>query len=186
MRAPFVLLGLCSQLVMTSAILGCSHQKEVYREEAFRGDAPYSKTIAGAGDTVCWSVKHAFLSQGYMLERSNDAAVLTGTKDFQDTSSVNVTLRLQTTCADNHDGTSTVFATAVQETNKLQSNVQSLMAGVGPATLSWPSGSTKSLGMVKRETIQDPKFYARFFTLVQQFAEAEKLNAPGPHRADSR
>jgi hypothetical protein len=177
--------SLCLQLVCASALTACSHPKDVYRNEAFRGDAPFSKTITGPGDSVCWSVKHAFLSQGYMLERSNDAAVLIGSKDFQKDSKLNVTLHMQTTCADNHDGTSTVFATAVEETSKLQSVTQSLMAGVGPATFSWPSGSTKALGVVKRETIQDPQFYARFFGLVQRFVIEDKSNAPEAHTAES-
>jgi hypothetical protein len=178
--------GLCLQLFVPVWILtSCSHPKEVYREEAFRADAPFSKKIAGSGDIVCWSVKHAFLSQGYMLERSSDPAILIGTRDFQRDEELNVTLRMQTTCADNHDGSSLVFASAVQEISKLQAVTNSLSAGVGPATFSWPSGSTKALAVVKRETIQDAMFYQRFFSLVQRFADEEKRAPAASHSADA-
>jgi uncharacterized protein DUF2242 len=178
--------SLCLKLLVPVWILtGCSHPKEVYREEVFRADAPFSKKIAGSGDIVCWSVKHAFLSQGYMLERSSDPAVLIGTRDFQRNEDMNVTLRMQTTCADNHDGSSLVFASALQETSKLQAVTNSLSAGVGPATFSWPSGSSKALAVVKRETIQDPTFYQRFFNLVQRFADEEKRAPGGSHSADA-
>jgi hypothetical protein len=39
--------------------------------------------------------------------------------------------------------------------------------------------------VVKRETIQDPKFYDRFFTLVRKFADEDKDTAPTPHSADA-
>jgi len=160
------------------ALTACGHTREVYRDESFQPDAPFSKKVSGAGDIVCWSVKRAFLSEGYLLERSTDPAVQTGTKEFQRDKDTNVTLRLQTTCADNHDGTSTVFVTATEEMSKLQTVTQSLSAGLGPATLSWPSGSAKVLGVIKRETIQDPKFYQRFFVLVQHLAEEERSMRP--------
>jgi len=52
---------------------------------------------------------------------------------------------------------------------------QSTSMGVGPATLTLPSGSAKVLGTVRRETISDPDFYNQFFALVQNFADQEKL-----------
>jgi hypothetical protein len=67
----------------------------------FVGAAPFSKTISGSGDAVCWSVKRALLGQGYMLERSSEPGVLTGTRDYQPENKLNITLHLQTTCADN-------------------------------------------------------------------------------------
>jgi len=139
----------------------------------FTASAPFSKTIAGSGDTVCWSVKHALLSQGYMLERSSEPGVLTGTRDYQPSEKLNVTLHLQTTCADNRDGTSIVFATAEREESQLQRMRQSTSAGIGPATVTMPSGSAKVLGVVRRETLQDPNFYNSFFALVQGFVAQE-------------
>jgi hypothetical protein len=52
---------------------------------------------------------------------------------------------------------------------------QTTSMGVGPATLTLPSGSAKVLGTVRRETITDPNFYAQFFTLVQSFVDQERV-----------
>jgi hypothetical protein len=135
--------------------------------------APFSKTVPGSGDAVCWSVKRALLGQGYMLERSSESGVLTGTRDSQPEDKVNVTVRLQTSCADNRNGTSIVFVTAEREVSKLQKMKQSTSAGIGPATITMPAGSAKVLGVVRRETIEDPNFYNSFFALVEGFVAQE-------------
>ena len=119
-------------------------------------------------------MKRALLGQGYMLDRSSESGVLTGARDYQPSDKVNVTVRLQTTCANNRDGTSIVFATAEREESKLQKMRQTTSAGIGPATVTMPAGSAKVLGVVKRETISDPNFYDSFFTLVQGFVVQEQ------------
>jgi hypothetical protein len=53
-------------------------------------------------------------------------------------------------------------------------------AGVSIATITMPSSSGRALMVVRRETIQDPEFYGRFYTLVQKFAEAERNSGPPP------
>jgi hypothetical protein len=171
--------------LLASAAAGCASHK--HRELAeFTPAAPFSKTFSGSGDTVCWSVKRALLSQGYMLDRTDGSGVLTGSRDYQPQPKLNVTLRLQTTCADNRNGTSIVFVTATREDSALQKMKQSTSVGVGPATLTMPSGSAEVLGVVRRETIKDPNFYNEFFTLVQGYAEQERLaQASGrTHRDD--
>jgi hypothetical protein len=144
----------------------------------FTGTAPFSRTIAGPSDSVCWSVKRALLSQGYMLDRSSEPGVLTGSRDYQPKEKINITVHLQTTCADNHDGTSIVFATAEREENKLQKMKQTTSAGIGPATLTMPAGSAKVLGTIRRETISDPAFYSSFFALVQNYVAQESRPHP--------
>jgi hypothetical protein len=160
---------------------GCAH----HPPQEFSAAAPFSRTFTGSGDAVCWSVKRALLSQGYMLDRPNDAGVLTGSKDEQPTPRLNVTTRLQTTCADNRNGTSIVFVTATRETNKLQKMKQTTSMGVGPATLTMPSGSAKVLGTVSRETIKDPGYYQQFFGLVQNYADQERLSQSQAAAGDS-
>jgi hypothetical protein len=113
--------------------------------------------------------------------------VLTGSRDYQPKEKLNVTVHLQTTCADNHDGTSIVFATAEREENKLQKMKQTTSAGIGPATLTMPAGSAKVLGTVRRETISDPTFYNSFFALVQNYAAQDVRphpDAPTAMRGD--
>jgi uncharacterized protein DUF2242 len=158
-------------LLTVAVVGGCAAKHDT--RGPFVGSAPFSRTISGSGDAVCWSVKRALLGQGYMLERSGEPGVLTGTRDYQPEEKVNITLRLQTTCADNRNGTSIVFVTAEREESKLQKMKQTTSAGIGPATLTMPAGSAKVLGVVRRETIADPNFYNSFFTLVEGYVAQE-------------
>ena len=153
-------------------LAGCASHRPAPQ---FTADAPFSRTFPGSGDAVCWSVKRALLSQGYMLDRPNDAGVLTGSRDEQPQPKLNLTTRLQTSCADNRNGTSIVFVTATREERRLQKMKQTTSMGVGPATLTMPSGSAEVLGTVRRATITDPDFYNQFFSLVQHFADQERV-----------
>ena len=171
-------------LTMTIAALGCASGR--HDEGPFTSTAPFSKTISGSGDTVCWSVKRAMLSQGYMLDRPTDSGVLTGTLDSQPKPKQNVTVHLQTTCADNRNGTSIVFATASREESTLQKMKQTTSAGIGPATLTMPSGSAKVLGVVSRETIRDPNFYNSFFALVSTYVAQEPAERSHDQHAEVR
>jgi hypothetical protein len=163
-------------------LTGCAHHPP---PKQFSTAAPFSRTFTGSGDAVCWSVKRALLSQGYMLDRPNDAGVLTGSRDEQPKPKLNVTVRLQTTCADNRNGTSIVFVTATREENQLQKMKQTTSLGVGPATLTMPSGSARVLGTVRRETIKDPEFYGQFFTLVQGYVDQERVSQGARVAGDS-
>ena len=156
------------------AIGGCASRKADIAQQSISAQAPFSRTFQGSGDTVCWGVKRALLSQGYMLDRPNESGVLTGTRDFQPDEKLNVSYHLQTTCADNRDGSSIVFVTAEREDNRLQKMKQTTTLGVGPATLTMPSGSARVLGVVRRETVKDPAFYDRFFSLVQSYVDQEQ------------
>src|ERR1700722_6336319 len=179
-RIPTTNAGTClvTLFAVGMAIGGCSSTSKRVARGPFVSSAPFSKTISGSGDAVCWSVKRALLGQGYMLERSSEPGVLTGTRDYQPDKKVNITIRLKTTCADNHNGTSIVFVTADREESKLQKMKQTTSAGIGPATLTMPAGSAKVLGVVRRETIGDPNFYQSFFSLVQGYVAQEAPSQP--------
>ena len=182
--------------VVLAAVLiqcgGCASRKVDIAQESISAQAPFSRTFHGSGDSVCWSVKRALLSQGYMLDRPGESGVLTGTRDFQPDPKLNVSYHLQTTCVDNRDGTSIVFVTAQREDSRLQKMKQSTSVGVGPATLTMPSGSAQVLGVVRRETVKDPAFYDRFFSLVQSYVGQEQQRAarerrsPGERHAEVR
>jgi hypothetical protein len=165
--------GLLGVAIASMGLAACAHKPP---PPQFTAAAPFSRTFTGSGDTVCWSVKRALLSQGYMLDRPNDGGVLTGTRDEQPSPKLNITTHLQTTCADNKNGTSIVFVSASREQNKLQKMKQTSSVGVGPATLTMPSGSAEVLGTVRRETVKDPDYYNQFFALVQQYADQERLS----------
>jgi uncharacterized protein DUF2242 len=174
--------------VLAVALLagGCASGRRDVSKGNFTAEAPYSRILSGPADAVCWSVKRALLSQGYMLDRPTESGVLTGTKDFQPEPKLNVTLHMQATCADNRDGTSIVFVTASREDSQLQRMKQSTSAGIGPATITMPSGSAKVLGVVRRETIQDPKFYDSFFALVEGYVAQEARPRPDERHAEAR
>jgi len=163
-------------LCLAAAVLpGCSSSKrDAYKSEtAFKSDTPFSARVQGRGDDVCWSVKRALLTQGYMLDRGGEGLILAGTKETQPDDDTNVSVRLQATCVDNRDGTSTVFATATRELSKVQSVGHSSSIGASIATLSLPSGTDRALRVQHRETIQDPRFYQGFYALVQNYAKEE-------------
>jgi hypothetical protein len=177
MRNSGSLTSVCSVALVSAAALvasGCASRKVDVAQASISAQAPFSRNFQGSGDTVCWSVKRALLSQGYMLDRPNESGVLTGTRDFQPEPKLNISYHLQATCADNRDGTSIVFLTAEREDSQLQKMKQSTSVGVGPATLTMPSGSAQVLGVVRRETIRDPAFYDRFFALVQTYVTQEQ------------
>ena len=169
--------------VVVSVCAGCASRKVDVAEASISTQAPFSRTFQGSGDTVCWGVKRALLSQGYMLDRPGESGVLTGTRDFQPEPKLNVSYHLQTSCADNRDGTSIVFLTAEREDSQLQKMKQTTSVGVGPATLTMPSGSARVLGVVRRETVKDPDFYARFFSLVQSYVDQEQKRVAQEHSA---
>jgi hypothetical protein len=162
-------------LVACMALTACASHRPKDVADSFTIQAPFSRTFTGNGDSVCWSVKRAMLSQGYMLDRPSESGILTGSRDYQPKPKVNVTVHLQTTCADNRNGTSIVFVTATREESKLQKMKQTTSVGVGPATLTMPAGSAQVLGVVGRETIQDGQFYQDFFSLVQGYTDQEQL-----------
>jgi hypothetical protein len=171
-------------LLGATALGGCASHKHDVVDDSISPKAPFSRTYTGSGDVVCWSVKRAMLSQGYMLDRSAEEGVLTGTRDFQPKPKLNVTLHLQTSCADNHDGTSIVFVTATREDSELQKMKQTTSLGVGPATLTMPSGSARVLGTVRRETVHDGAFYDNFFGLVDGFVKQESVAQTRRHADD--
>jgi hypothetical protein len=183
-RSTVAISRLVALLTVVADAAGCASKHDT--RGPFVGSAPFSKTISGSGDAVCWSVKRALLGQGYMLERSTESGVLTGTRDYQPDEKMNITLHLQTTCADNRNGTSIVFVTAEREENKLQRMRQTTSAGIGPATLTMPAGSAKVLGVVRRETIADPKFYNSFFALVEGFVAQEGRSQAEQHAQISK
>ncbi|HEY2340398.1 MAG TPA: DUF2242 domain-containing protein, partial [Steroidobacteraceae bacterium] len=123
----------CGAALLAAGLIasgGCASRKVDIAQESISARAPFSRTFPGPSDAVCWSVKRALLSQGYMLDRPAESGVLTGTRDFQPEPKLNVSYHLQTTCADNRDGTSIVFVTAEREDSQLQKMKQSTSVGV--------------------------------------------------------
>jgi hypothetical protein len=184
MRSAFFL-----AVAVAGVLAGCGGGTPVklYKSENFQSDAAFSKTIPLPSDIVCRSLKRALLSQGYIIDKtpgSKDSPWLAGTKSWQPEEDVAVTLHLQVTCTHENENSTTVFATAIEEAFKLQTVTGSVSAGVSIATVTMPTSSGRALMPVRRETIQDPKFYARFYDLVQKYAEADMKSGPQPMAVD--
>ena len=172
-------------MAVAAVLAGCGGGAPVklYKNEDFQSGAAFSRKIAMPSSIVCRSVKRALLSQGFQINQTpgnKDSPLLVGSKNWQPEEDVAVTLSLQVTCVHEDDNSSTVFATAVEEAYKLQTVMGSVSAGVSIATVTMPTNSGRALMVVRRETIQDPKFYEKFYGLVQTYAEADLKNEPPP------
>jgi hypothetical protein len=177
--------ALTSFVAAALLLAGCGGGPPVklYKNEDFQASSAFSRTIPLSSDVVCRSVKRALLTQVYSIEQTpgnQGSPLLTGTKNWQPEDEIAVTLRLQVTCVHEGENSSTVFATAVEEAYKLQTVMGSVSAGVSIATVTMPSSSGRALMVVRRETIQDPKFYDRFYSLVHKYAQAEPVIGPPP------
>lgn len=169
MKSLHRLACLLAALASGTVLFGCG-TREFYRDEAFRSNTAFSRRINGPGEIVCDSVKRALLDQGYFLEPISESGMLTGSKVFEDDEQI-VTLRLQTLCMDNRDGSHTVFASAQQEVSQLQTLKQPAGISIGPiGGITLPTGSAKIPVTVKRETVQDADFYARFYKHIEELA----------------
>ncbi len=173
MRSRVISCLFVANLAAFLVLSGCG-TRPVYRDETFLPSTPHSKRIRG-DEIVCESVRRALLGQGYVVEQPAESDVLNATKAFQQDEQM-VTLRVQTTCMDDGDGFYTVYASAQHEVSELQSIKQPVGLTFGPiGGITLPSGSAKIPVTVKRETVQDPDFYARFYSHVEQLVnEARK------------
>jgi len=72
----------CAGCIAVIAVVSGCGSHPVYQDEKFAEKTPYSRKVDGSGESVCWSVKRAFLTQGYMLERSSDPAIVTGSYNW--------------------------------------------------------------------------------------------------------
>ncbi|MGD9788039.1 MAG: DUF2242 domain-containing protein [Sulfuricellaceae bacterium] len=161
-------------LLALSLLAGCG-KRDIYRDEAFQGETPFSARIQAPVERVRTAVRHALLSQGYLLAAAPQPDMLLGSKEFQDDEERNVVLYFQAAWQDNGDGSATVYATAIQQVNSLETAKQT--AGINlPALggISVPAGSTRFQTKISGETIQDKAFYRRFYRLVEEAAGVAK------------
>jgi Uncharacterized protein conserved in bacteria (DUF2242) len=164
------------------AAAGCSSPKQtVYEHENFDDSGTFSRnypvTDAAAS---CEAARRALLSQGYIIT-SNDPKVIAGHKSFQQTGETHMEISFNVTCATDAsaDGGATMFANALQDRYALKKVNNSASLGVGVlGSVSMPIGSTDdSLVKVASETVSSPKFYDRFFALVDNFLPPEVKKA---------
>ncbi|MEB0080299.1 DUF2242 domain-containing protein [Pseudomonas sp. CCI3.2] len=172
------------------AAAGCSSPKQaVYEHENFDDSGTFSRTYPVSDAASCEAARRALLSQGYIIT-SNDPKVISGHKSFQQTGETHMEISFSVVCA--ADGTAkgaTMFANALQDRYALKKVNNSASLGVGVlGSVSMPIGSTDdSMVKVASETVASPKFYDRFFGLVENFLPPDvkkAANIPEKPKAD--
>jgi hypothetical protein len=163
------------------AAAGCSSPKQtVYEHENFDDSGTFSRNYPVTEAASCEAARRALLSQGYIIT-SNDPKVVAGHKSFQQTGETHMEISFNVTCAADAsaDGGATMFANALQDRYALKKVNNSASLGVGVlGSVSMPIGSTDdSLVKVASETVSSPKFYDRFFALVDNFLPPEVKKA---------
>lgn len=157
-----------STTLLTLALLAACGTPSVYPDEAFSKESPYFQKFRQGETQACEAAQHALLSQGYRIERA-EAQNVRAKKDFQPDDDINVTIDFDVVCKPSGSG-ATVFVNAVETTYELKktSSAASLSVSGGGIALPWGK-STDALVKVAGKTIEDEKFYKRFFDLLTTY-----------------
>lgn len=166
----FSALGLA---LVLAGVAGCSSKKAaIYEHENFDDSGTFSRSFAVSEAGTCEAARRALLSQGYIITTSEPGQV-NGNKSFQQTGDSHLQISFNVVCA-NDSGSgqrSTMFANALQDRYALKKSNTSASLGVGVlGSVSMPIGSSDdSMVKVASETVTSPKFYERYFALVESF-----------------
>ena len=176
MSTSFHLRSLGLALVLAGAT-GCSSPKTaIYEHENFDDSGTFSRSYPVSDTAACEAARRALLSQGYIIT-SSDPKLVVGNKSFQQTGETHMQISFNVVCADDGKGKnhSTIFANALQDRYALKKVNNSASLGVGVlGSVSMPIGSTDdSMVKVASETVSAPKFYERYFALVDLFLPQE-------------
>jgi hypothetical protein len=176
MLTSFHLRSLGLALVLAGAA-GCSSPKTaIYEHENFDDSGTFSRDYPVSEVAACEAARRALLSQGYIIT-SSDPKLVSGNKSFQQTGETHLQISFSIVCAKDGgaDHHSTMFANALQDRYALKKVNNSASLGVGVlGSVSMPIGSTDdSMVKVASETVTSPKFYERYFALVDVFLPQE-------------
>ena len=166
----FSALGLA---LVLAGVAGCSSKKAaIYEHENFDDSGTFSRSFPVSEAGTCEAARRALLSQGYIITTSEPGQV-NGNKSFQQTGDSHLQISFNVVCA-NDSGSgqrSTMFANALQDRYALKKSNTSASLGVGVlGSVSMPIGSSDdSMVKVASETVTSPKFYERYFALVESF-----------------
>jgi hypothetical protein len=180
MSTSFHVRSLGLALVLAGAA-GCSSPKTaIYEHENFDDSGTFSRDYPVSATASCEAARRALLSQGYIIT-SSDPKLVVGNKSFQQTGETHMQISFNVVCANDGKGNnhSTMFANALQDRYALKKVNNSASLGVGVlGSVSMPIGSTDdSMVKVASETVSAPKFYERYFALVDVFLPQEVKEA---------
>ncbi len=154
-------------LVMIALSVSACGGSELYQKEKFSKDSIYRREYQDSASKVCEAAESVLLGSGYLLvQREGDA--FTARKEFQPEKESNETIEFGVVCRD-EAGKSVLYANAVETRNQLKKSTQSASIGLPAAgSISFPwSKSVEALIKVGGKTIDDRRFYARFFDAVE-------------------
>lgn len=163
----------CLALLAPLLLSACATSRQgVFQTEAFGETTTYSRSFAAPVVETCEAARRSLLSQGYVITMFKPDAI-NGRKNFQPKGDVHAEIEFHVTCAtDGADGKGTVaFVNALQDHYALKKTNSAASVGL-PAlgSVSLPfSGSDDSLVRVASQTILEPKFYDRFFSLLERY-----------------
>lgn len=184
-RAVSVLLP----FLAAALLAGCaSRQKQEAPPsgETFDADDTYSRSLRATPAQACEAARRALLGQGYVVGRASADAV-EATKNFQPQAETHTQIQVRVTCLPQDDAHALVFVNAVQDRYALKKTSSSASVGVGVlGSVSLPVGSSDdSLVRVASNTVQNTKFYQRFFERVKYYlpSEPDRPAAPPPEPA---
>ena len=155
-----------------------------FQQELFdTGASPFSRHYNVGGSDACEAVRRALLNQGYLTNLAS-ADRIDATKDFQPTGDTHITVEFHVVCTpgEDADGTSIVYANAIQSGYALKKSDTSASVGLsllGSVSLPIRSNSD-AMVKVSSETIQSNAFYDRFFDSVSHYVGTLIKTAPVP------
>lgn len=166
-------------VLLPALLAGCAMgggnkpERSVY--EAFDSSNTYSRSFDHSPAQTCEAARRALLSQGFVVGRA-EADVVEARKYFQqEDSHEQVEFRAVCMPQTRGDQQTMVFVNAVQDRYALRRSNNNASLGVSAlGSVSLPIGSSEdSLVKVASETLQDPNFYKRFFSVLERFMPEE-------------
>lgn len=169
-------------LAMLAACASAPQPK--FQQELFdTGASPFSRHYNVGSNDACEAVRRALLNQGYLTNLTS-ADRIDATKDFQPSGDSHITVEFHVVCTpgEDADGTSIVYANAIQSGYALKKSDTSASVGLsllGSVSLPIRSNSD-AMVKVSSETIQTNAFYDRFFDSVSHYVGTLIKTAPVP------
>jgi len=168
-----------------SALAACSSAPQPkFQQELFdSGASPFSRTYHVGSNDACEAARRALLNQGYLTTLSGTDRI-DATKDFQPNGDSHITVEFHVVCTpgEDADGTSIMYANAIQSGYALKKSDTSASVGLsllGSVSLPIRSNSD-AMVKVSSETIQSNAFYDRFFDSVGHYVGSLIKTAPVP------
>ena len=150
----------------------------VYTRESFAVDSPFQDKLAADAATACEGARRALLGQGYLIDSAANEQVK-ARKAYKTDDERSTFIEMNVVCAPDSTG-STLYATGLLSTYEVKKTGSSASVGVrAVGSVSLPFGqSADSMVKTSDETINDKKFYQRFFVAVQHMLTQMQPEAP--------